>query len=203
MIGSESRDYEKVLKDYLPSYYYDIKEVMEVIKDEATEFQDYQMEIEEVLNQFYVDRATWGLEKWEEACGITTDETKTLLDRRGAIKTKIKGIGTVTVERLKNLADSFYNTEIKEDTANYRITIMILGIRGVPTDITVMQKALREMVPAHLAVDFVFTYVTWDELEYADKTNGVRRTWRDIAYKDDGSRRTWNELETTFFNGEA
>jgi hypothetical protein len=171
--------------DYLPLYYRDIVEVQEMMNTEQEEINKTKVEMSEVLDQFFIDRATWGLEKWEKAAGIKTNPNLTLTERRGKIKTKLRGVGTITVERLKNTADSFHESLVKEYPSEYRIEIKIVGTRGTPPDLNIMKEALREIVPAHLGVEVLLTYLTFGELR--------SKTWGEIRTM------TWAELETAFF----
>ncbi|WP_219845415.1 hypothetical protein [Paenibacillus sp. AR247] len=48
-----------------------------------------------------------------------------------------------------------------------------------------VQKALREIVPAHLQLNFQFTYLRWEELDAADLS------WEEL----EALGMTWDELE--------
>jgi hypothetical protein len=175
------------MRDYMPKYYGDSVIVGNIIDRESAEFTTLNNDIQDVLNQFFVDTATWGLDRWEKICDIETDTSKTYDNRRAVIKSKLRGIGTVTVAMIKNVAESYYTNavEVAEDNANYLIDITFMGARGVPDNLTDIQNILREMIPAHLGIDYIFTYLPFNELD--------TQQWNTIDTY------TWSNLEKAFF----
>lgn len=175
------------MQDYLPRYYDDSKIVANILDREATEFDTLDAEIKAVVDQFFIDTATYGLARWEKICGIPTDETKPIDQRRSVVKSKLRGVGTVTVALIKSVAESYDNGEVDvtEDSANYTIKVTFVGTRGVPANLQDTQNALREIIPAHLAIQFEFTYLTWDELDAANLT------WDEL----DALNLTWDQFE--------
>lgn len=164
-IDSEPRDsltIRRDMGDYLPQYYRDSRAVGGILKGEAAELADLNAEIVDVLAQFFVDTATWGLANWERLCGIVTDAAKPIEQRQSVIKSKLRGIGTVTVALIKNVAEAYANGEVDvtEDNANYTIKIRYISALGVPDNIADIQNALREIIPAHLAITFEYRYIT-------------------------------------------
>lgn len=149
------------LSQYLPDYYQNIREFQTLIGTENEEVEQLSATIDEVLEQFYVDTATWGLANWERICGIPTDESKLIDQRRSVINSKLRGIGTVTVALIKNVAESWYNGEVEvtEQPSLYTVKIKFVSKLGVPSNLTDIQNALREILPAHLAINFEFSYL--------------------------------------------
>ncbi|WP_432199230.1 YmfQ family protein [Anoxybacillus gonensis] len=149
------------LFQYLPNYYQDIREFQTLIGTENEEVEQLSATIDEVLKQFYVDTATWGLANWERICGIPVDESKPIEQRRSVIKSKLRGIGTVTVALIKNVAESWYNGEVEvtEQPSLYTVKIKFISKLGVPPNLADIQNALREIIPAHLAINFEFSYL--------------------------------------------
>jgi hypothetical protein len=161
-IGTENvRDINRAMYDYLPSYYEDIREARAIIDAESAQFEQLYADIADVLAQFFVDTATWGLANWERICGIPTDESKPIDQRRSVIKSKLRGIGTVTVDLIKNVAEAYYNgqVEVTEQPSLYTVKIKFVSKLGVPPNLADIQNALREIIPAHLAIDFEFSYL--------------------------------------------
>lgn len=149
------------LFQYLPNYYQDIREFQTLIGTENEEVEQLSATIDGVLEQFYVDTATWGLANWELICDIPVDESKTIEQRRSVIKSKLRGIGTVTVALIKNVAESWYNGEVEvtEQPSLYTVKIKFISKLGVPSNLADIQNALREIIPAHLAINFEFSYL--------------------------------------------
>ncbi|MBD2867733.1 YmfQ family protein [Paenibacillus sp. IB182493] len=160
------------MEDYLPNYYADSNIVANLTEQEARELTEYHARARDVLNQFFIDTATWGLARWEEICGIPVNESKPIDQRRSYIKSKIRGAGTVTLAVIKNVVDSFQNgqVDIQENFGNYEVVITFIGKRGIPPNLNDVKSAVREIVPAHLNVLFKFTYLRWEELDAANLT---------------------------------
>ncbi|MDR7001552.1 YmfQ family protein [Neobacillus niacini] len=155
------------LNGYLPRYYEEIREAQAIVGADESAINQLNADIDDVLAQFFVDTATWGLANWERICGISTDETKPIDQRRSVVKSKMRGIGTVTVGLIESVAESYANGDVAviEDNANYTVTVKFVSTLGVPPNMTDIQNALREIIPAHLAISYVFTYVTYDQLK--------------------------------------
>jgi Uncharacterised protein conserved in bacteria (DUF2313) len=188
LLGTDiERNIERDMFDYMPREYEDLRESRAIIQAEATEFETLNAAIADVLAQFFVDTATWGLANWERICGIPTDESKPIDQRRSVIKSKLRGIGTVTVDLIKNVAEaySYGEVDVTEDSANYTVIVTFVGERGVPANLTDIENALREIIPAHLAIDYKFTYLRWSELD------SYGWTWDAL----DAQMLSWDEFE--------
>jgi Uncharacterised protein conserved in bacteria (DUF2313) len=188
LLGTElTRNIERDMFDYMPREYEDLRESRAIIKTEAVEFETLNDKIADVLAQFFVDTATWGLAYWERICGIPTDESKPIDQRRSVIKSKLRGIGTVTVDLIKNVAEaySYGEVDVTEDYANYTVIVTFVGERGVPANLTDIENALREIIPAHLAINYKFTYLRWSELD------SYGWTWDAL----DAQMLSWDEFE--------
>lgn len=182
-----SRNVSRDMKDYLPKYYDESKITQAMIDADSVEVEALKKEIEDVLNQFFIDKATWGLERWETIVGIETDLTLSAENRKSKIKAKLRGFGTVTVAKLESIADSFYESTVEESPASYEITVTLKGVHGQPSNFEDFKQAVEDIIPAHLKTIYVFTYLTWGELD------GAELTWADVE------RYTIDELyETTF-----
>ncbi len=182
-----TRDIRRDMSDYLPQYYEEFRIVQNVLDREANEFVALNGAIKTVLDQFFIDTATYGLARWEKACGIPTDETKPIEQRRAVVKSKIRGVGTVTVALIKSVAEAYDSGEVNvaEDSANYSIKITFIGNRGIPPNLNDTKAALREIIPAHLGITYEFTYLRWDEVD------SFGWTWNVL----DSMSLTWDEFE--------
>lgn len=128
---------------------------------------------EELLKQFFVDTATWGLIYWENQYGITIDLNKSYEDRREVIKAKMRGSGTTTRQMIKNTAEAFSGGEcdVIMHPENYSFTVQFIGIKGIPKNMEAFKQMLEDIKPAHLAYDFKYTYTVWNFL------NDKNLTW--------------------------
>jgi len=149
------------LIDYVPHYYNELLESREILSAEDAEIAKLNASIDDLLLQFNVSTATWGLREWERICGVETDDNKPLEERRSVIKSKLRGYGVISVEHIKNVVESFYGggIEIEEQFAAYTIVVKFTCNYGTPTNMDDVVNALREIVPAHLALKFEFRYL--------------------------------------------
>ncbi|NGQ95511.1 YmfQ family protein [Brevibacillus sp. SYP-B805] len=181
------RNIARDMRDYLPKYYSDSAVVENLIEREAGELQVLNAEIQSVLDQFFVDYAMHGLDRWEKIYGIPTDYTKTIEQRRAAIKARQRATGTTTLDMLYNLARTYYNVEITENPANYEIIINGVGTNGIPPNLDEFKAIVRDVVPAHLAVTFTFGSLYWLDLDAAVVTFNTAET------------KSWDQFETSTF----
>ena len=144
----------------LPSFYdNDItKPIQNSFTVEANSIND---EVENTLNQFYVDSATFGLDKWEKMLGISKNNND-IQTRRENIKAKMRSRGTTSIEVIKNICEaySYGEVEIVVDHANYSFEINFVGSIGVPKAFAELDKTIEEIKPAHLAHSYKFNYNT-------------------------------------------
>ena len=159
--------YNRKLIDYVPSYYDELLESSELLRAEDLEFARLNASIDDLLLQFNVSTATWGLREWERICGITTDTNKTLAERRSNVKARLRGAGVVTVEHIENVSEAFYggDVDVIEKYADYIVVIKFTSSYGIPTNLSDLQEILRELIPAHLAIEYEFKFVTYDALK--------------------------------------
>lgn len=145
-------------------------------------FDDLVAAQEDFVLQLDPTTATWGLEHWETALGITTDVTASDEYRRTVVVAALRGAGTSTVAAIQNLAESFSNGEVEvtEYPDAYRIEIKFTSIIGIPPNMDDLSAALDGMMPAHLEYSYVILYRTWSALE--DGSWGVLEgaTWSDV-----------------------
>lgn len=167
--------YDRKLIDYVPPYYGELLESSEILSVEDVEFSRLNASIDDLLLQFNVSTATWGLREWERICGIATDNGKTVSERRSNVKARLRGYGVVTVEHIKSISDGYYGgqTDIVERFADYTIVIKFTSSYGIPPNLSDLQEVLREIIPAHLVIEYEFKFVTYDILKQTYATYDV------------------------------
>ena len=79
---------------------------------------------------------------------------------------KLRGTGTVTKTMMKNVAASFVNGDIEviEYPSEYCFAVKFTSKTGVPYNIADIQAMIEEIKPAHLAVEYIFTYRLWQDI---------------------------------------
>jgi len=138
--------------------------------------------LDEILEQFFVDTATWGLELWEQFLGLPIDKTKPEQFRRERIKAKLRGYGTVTKGLIKNVASAFANGEVEviEYPSEYKFVVKFVGVKGIPPNMSDLTKTIEEIKPAHLNYEYQYTYNVWNLL--------TSKVWNDLAHY------TWEQV---------
>lgn len=151
---------------YLPYFYKDCEEVSSIIHSENIETEKIKEVMSDLINQFFIDTATWGLELWENEFGLVTDKTKPYNERREALIAKKRGQGTVTKAMIKQVAESFAGGEVDviEIPSEYRFIIKFVGIVGIPKNMKDFTNVIEEIKPAHLGYVFEFRFNTHKEL---------------------------------------
>ena len=174
---------------YVPKFIQQARSYKAIIDAQGPEFDQLRTNIDDILKQFYVETATeWGLDLWEQMLGLKSYAGKPLDQRRSRIISKLRGMGTVTVSLIKNVAESYvYGTvEVTEQPSQYSFTVKFVDTRGIPPNLDDLKAAIENIKPAHLAVAYEFTYTTYGELKtwaktYADlktMTYGEIKTYR-------------------------
>lgn len=181
------RDIQVALKSYIPSFMRKSKVFNELLKVFGNEFTKRNALLKDLVDQFYIDTATWGLDYWENDLGIKTNSSLNYEQRREKIKFKLQVTNTtITKDFFKKIMDRYYSCSISEDFDNSKVSITILGKRGIPPRLQEMVNDAEEFLPAHLVHEFIFTYLPWDELEQSNLN------WNQIENY------TWDELLTSF-----
>ena len=121
--------------------------------------------VEKTLEQFFVDSATYGLDKWEKMLGISKNNND-IQTRRENIKAKMRSRGTTTVSVIKNICEAYSNgiVEVIVNHSDYSFIIDFVGTIGIPKAFAELDKAIEEIKPAHLAHSYKFNYNTHSDI---------------------------------------
>jgi len=195
-----------MLLDYMPSYYRDSKVFGALLKAFTDEINTNNYAISDLENQLFVDTATWGLNVWEKELSITTDISKSYEERRELIKSKMRGVGTCTIEMIKNTALAYTNANIEviEDNANYKFVVRFTSEKGIPNYIDAFKNTIDTIKPAHLSYRVEYSYNTWADVKEVTWGNVKTGTWGDLKIRilenrftrwKDANTVTWNQME--------
>lgn len=170
--------YENMLS-YVPLYYHSSNVFKAILSSEGGELDLLRQSLEGLKAQLFIDTATWGLQFWEKEFGLAGNPELTYEERRSRIKGKIRGIGKVGVELIRSVAEAYSNGEVGV-SFDGDVTITFLSTRGIPTALGELQKQLAEVMPAHLTVHYVFTYLTWQEFDLLSAAVQESMTWEHL-----------------------
>lgn len=154
------------LLSYMPGYYRTSKVIDNLQNANAVELEGFDGKLDGVLNQFFLDTADYCLERWEKELGIEVNNSYNMEFRRSRIRSKLRGQGTVTINLIRTVSESFSNGEvdIAEDSPGYSFTVKFVDKKGTPPNLQDLQNAIDEIKPAHLSVTYAFTYNTYQYL---------------------------------------
>lgn len=158
--------YERMLAT-VPSYLRTSEYFKALLIAEGAEIDAAKAGADELMDQLFVSLATYGLSLWEERLGLPVNPAgRTLQERRERITAKQRGSGTSTKAMMEQIAESYTNgqVEITEQNDLYQFTATFISEIGIPSQIDDLKSAIEEAKPAHLAVLYAYTYLTYGDL---------------------------------------
>jgi len=163
------------------------------IMDKIIEFEEKQLDILKEnakikLNETFIKKASSvGLSIQEKEFGLKFDSILNIEERRERLIAHKRGQGTTTIEMIKNVALAFSCGEIdviEHYTESY-VTIKFTSIKGVPSNLNSFKDSIRRIMPAHLAIEYEFTYNTWQDVFNLGTWQNAKDKgmWEDIKSK--------------------
>lgn len=170
------------LTNYVEEHIFTGKIFSKIFLAQQAQIDKLNNDLEDLVNQAYICTATWGLKYWENELDITVDESDTLENRRSRCFAKIRSTGNCTISYIKQVALSYNCGEIDivEDFENYKFTVKFISIKGIPPKVDDLKKTIRLISPAHLDVEYQFTYNTWEETKPFYWWDLKQYTWKDV-----------------------
>lgn len=171
------------LIDRLPLFYKDTKEVINIQNALENERLALEGKVKTLINDLFVITSE-NINEWENFVGIKVDVTKPLEFRKNNVIARIRGKGTTTKELIKNVSESYANAEVDviENNNLYSFLVKFIGVKGIPENLNDLKKAIEEIKPAHLSVNYDFTYNSWSMVNHM--------TWGEVESI------TWDKLRT-------
>jgi len=113
------------------------------------EHERYRLKIIDVLKQFFVETATWGLADWERVFDLHPAATDSYAERRRQLNAKIRGAGTITLQTMNDLVNSAVPARDAKFVEN-----VAPGVCRVDVQLAINLTQIRQIVdtykPAHL-----------------------------------------------------
>ena len=140
--------------------------MQELFKSIVLEFERLKDKVALTENQFFVILTDENIQNHEQDVGLTPDPSADIETRRGRVMSRLRGTGTVTKTMMKNVAASFVNGDIEiiEYPSQYCFAVKFTSRTGIPYNIADIQAMVEEIKPAHLAVEYIFTYRLWEDV---------------------------------------
>lgn len=143
------------LAEYLPVFISQDKEIQTLLSVESKEHDRQRKLLTEILKQFFVHSATWGLDAWEKVFAIYSKPNESYELRRAKIYAKLRSKQISTVQFLAQLASKFFpeqaKVEIKERNPK-NLFYLIANYTVLDNDYFALRDAIETYKPAHLAM---------------------------------------------------
>lgn len=143
------------LAEYLPVFISQDKEIQTLLSVESKEHDRQRVLLTEILKQFFVHSATWGLDAWEKVFAIYSKPNESYELRRAKIYAKLRSKQISTVQFLMQLASKFFpeqaKVEIKERNPK-NLFYLIANYTALDNDYFALRDAIETYKPAHLAM---------------------------------------------------
>lgn len=176
------------IKKYLPKYLFDISDFNDTALaiDKEFDFMDKSLDdIENSTLTYHNDEKS--IERLEKIYDIQNTFKKSLEDRKEFIRAKKRDIGVVNIDFIKNLATAYNCGDIDVEIFHnlYKISLKFISIYGQPNNLKDFKKIIRIFIPAHMDIQYVYSYMTWGE---RDSYNLTWQEWDNLNLK-------WSEYE--------
>lgn len=171
-----------MLRDLIPARYYNSPEwaaLFDAIDPVLEQLQDAAYDL---MEQFNVGTATWGLMLWERDYGLLPAVTESHDERRARVRSHMRGAGTTTIDMLRNLTAAYSGGETAVDDLRelFTLSITFIGTVGVPSNMADLKAAVSAARPAHMAIDYKIRYNLWSEVAALTWEKLAGRTWREV-----------------------
>lgn len=113
--------------------------------------------------EFFVDTAVDMLDTYERHLGISGNG-KSLDDRRAAVIAGRQRGGKVDIAQIQAAANAWKNGATSVDFVKGQIVISFISELGIPTDMDGLKASISTIVPAHLAIGYIFRYLLIEEV---------------------------------------
>ena len=156
---------KETLLSYQPDYYKKSKVIDNLNTAFASEITRSQEKIINTLNQFFLLDADTSLNLWEKEFGISINNNISVDERRKRILSKLRGLGTSTIEQIRNICLSYVEeADVIENNSDYSFTVELISSSGFPTWIMDLLEIIEEIKPAHLRINLQMSSLTRDNL---------------------------------------
>ena len=149
------REEDIKLAEYLPKFISQDKEINTLLSVESKEHNRQRELLIDILKQFFVHSATWGLDLWEKVFAIYSKPNESYELRRAKIYAKLQSKQISTVDFLTQLASKFFpsNADVKIQEVNSKnLFYLIANYTALDNDYFALRDAIEIYKPAHLAM---------------------------------------------------
>lgn len=159
--GQHGYETARVIFSYLPPFFTEDPYLRDLIWAMAIELDAVRAALDDILASFFIEMSpSWGIAEWEEFTSrIVAPSVLTEVQRRALVKAELNAEQRLLEDFVKFTAE-FNDVDpslvtITEDFANYIVEITVQGSLSASQEAE-FEFAIREILPAHLDVDFTY-----------------------------------------------
>ena len=152
-----------MIKRYLPSFIVKGNIIKDIFESQQAEVDLLNNNIQDLIDNLFVETATWSLENWEKEYNIPIDLDDTLENRRSRILARMVSKGQpFTKETIEAIANQFTNgsVEVIEHLEDDYFTVKFVSTKGIPPKIQDVYDAINEVKASWLDIDYEFIFNT-------------------------------------------
>ena len=152
-----------MIKRYLPSFIAKGNIIKDIYESQQAEVDLLNNDIQDLINNLFVETATWSLEKWEKKYNIEINLDDTLENRRSRILARMVSKGQpFTKETIEAISNQFTNgdVEVIEHLEDDYFTVKFVSTTGIPPKMQDVYDAINEVKASWLDVEYEFKYNT-------------------------------------------
>lgn len=173
---------------HLPKYYNKSAVMAAILLPHENELARIIAKVEDTEKQMIISEATTALDRYEADLCIETNHTESYEVRRSRILAKLRGLKTITKKTLINVVKTYIDgiVTIEEHSNEFTVDIKFVTRKGIPGTMSDIEKAVEDVIPAHLYVNYIFTYRTWDDIyEFVGTWDAASvYTWDGLSIKE-------------------
>jgi hypothetical protein len=130
-----------------------------------TEYLRLKNEIQITEDTFFVMLSEKYIDRHCDDLGIPASGDGVAL-KRSRILARLRGLATMTPANLENVVNAYVygSVRIEEFPGQYLFKIKFINKKGTPENLDEIMSVVELVKPAHLAVEYVFTYRVWQEV---------------------------------------
>lgn len=140
------------MKSYLPEHFAESPEIIAILEDGDRRFEELNRTMDDVLNQFFVETATWGLDKWEDELEILPSSTD-FEERRKKIFSELINHTPTHHKAIENEVNRFLSgphSVVRLIKGRYAMRISIPLSESIDNPYPSIKNKVEEIKPTHL-----------------------------------------------------
>ena len=152
-----------MIKRYLPSFIVKGNIIKDIFESQQAEVDLLNNNIQDLIDNLFVETATWSLENWEKKYNLPIDLDDTLENRRSRILARMVSKGQpFTKETIETISNQFTNgdVEVIEHLEDDYFAVKFVSTMGIPPKIQDVYDAINEIKASWLDVEYEFKYNT-------------------------------------------